>query len=63
MMIDAALRRLWVSFSGHTVCGDGCVRTYLTPFRLFWLTFLVNSPHNPPFKLYRWGEHFEYGVD
>ena len=32
------------------------------PFPVFWSTFLVDSPDNPPFNLYRWRSHFEYRV-
>jgi hypothetical protein len=39
---------------------DGYV---LTSFPVVWPTFLVNSPYDPLFNVYRWRGHLEYRVD
>ena len=54
------LGRFRVWFSGHVQCMDGYVLT--CPFLVVWPTFLVNSPYDPPFNLYRWRGPFECGV-
>ena len=57
MTIDATGTTLGLVQRACTV--RGWVRTYLSPFRLLsWPTFLVNSPHVPPFNTYCWREHF-----
>jgi hypothetical protein len=61
MTIDPARATLGLVHRARSVCG--WVRTcLLVPFLAVWLTFPVNSPHDLPFNLFRWREHFEYGV-